>query len=96
VLAVAHVAHPQLHQVAGAQLAVDAEIEEREFARSLLQLQAHPDGPDLLELERGLLAHQLALVPGFPSIRGSSRVHDELLSLDAAAHRTPPPLRPGG
>ena len=58
-----HVVHAQPDQIAAAQLAVDGEVEEREFAGSMVQLQSNANGPDLLQLQWGLLAEQLALVP---------------------------------
>jgi len=64
VIAVADVADLQRSQVAGPELAVDAEIEERELARPFFHLQSQPDRPDVLGFERGLLPNEFALVPG--------------------------------
>jgi hypothetical protein len=50
-------------QVAAAQLAVDCEIEQREIARTVLELQLGPDRPDVARPERRLGPDQLALVP---------------------------------
>src|SRR5262245_49103023 len=50
------VIYAQPDQVAGAQLAVDGQIEEREVAASMLELQAGSDGPYLLRLQCRLLA----------------------------------------
>ena len=61
--ALEHIADVKPHQVAPAQLAVDGEVEQREFPGSMIQLQSNPDGPDLLQLQRWLLADQLPFVP---------------------------------
>src|SRR5207342_1237529 len=55
-----HIANVKSHQIARAQLAVDGEIEQREFAGAMIELQSNPDGPDLLQLQWWLLADQLA------------------------------------
>jgi hypothetical protein len=54
---------PEAHQIAATQLVVDGEVEQREFPGSMIQLQANPNGPDLLQLQWGLLPEQFALVP---------------------------------
>jgi hypothetical protein len=41
----------------------DGEVEQRQFTGPMFKLQANPDGPDLLQLQRGLPAEQLAFVP---------------------------------
>lgn len=43
-----HVAHAQSHEITRTQLAVDAEVEQRQLACAMLQLQAHADDPALL------------------------------------------------
>jgi hypothetical protein len=43
---------PEPHHIAATQLAVDREIEERQFPRAPCELQPRPNGPDLLRLER--------------------------------------------
>lgn len=53
----------QSDPIASAQLAVDREVEEREFAGSMVELQSNANGPDLFQLQRGLLAEQSPLVP---------------------------------
>jgi hypothetical protein len=63
VIAKAHVAHAEAHQVGCAQFAVDAQVKERQLSGSALHLQTHPDGPDLPEIKRCLLTHEPALVP---------------------------------
>src|SRR5579864_3696839 len=81
-IAVAQVAHAQLHQVAGAQFAVDTQVEECEVPQPSLHLQADPNGPDLSELERHLLADELTLVPRLVALSKMSRFHDGLLSVE--------------
>src|ERR1700685_2876608 len=63
-LAMAHVPHAQLDQVAAPELAVDSQVEQSEFAATIGELQSNADRPDLSELERCFLADELALVPG--------------------------------
>jgi len=53
----------QPYQIATAQLVVDGEFEQRQFPRSMVQLQSNPNRPDLLQLQRWLLTDQLAFVP---------------------------------
>jgi len=63
-VALRYVTDAQAHEIAATELAVQREIEERELPSSLGELQANADCPDLLEAQRWLLAHELALVPG--------------------------------
>jgi hypothetical protein len=79
---VAHVAHAQLDQVAGAQLAVDPQVEQGKVAQAALHLEPDPNCPDLPELERPLLADELALLPSSPMCRGTNPVHGDLLSVE--------------
>ena len=67
-------------KVTAAQLAVNVQVEKCELTRSVLHLQPHPKCPDVLELERGLLTDDLALVPwlAMPCVGYSS--HDGLPS----------------
>ena len=60
-----HVADVKPHQIAPAQLAVDGEVEQREFPGSMIQLQSNPDGLDLFQLQGRLLADQLPFVPRY-------------------------------
>ena len=60
-----HITNAKPNQIASPQLAVDGEVEQREFSGSPGQLQPNPDGPDLFQLQRGLLAEQLAPVPRY-------------------------------
>ena len=50
-------------EVAAAQLAVDAEIEQREVARLALELELAANGPDALDTERRFRSETLDLVP---------------------------------
>ena len=61
VTALDHIVDAKPDQVASAQLAVDGEVEQREFPGSMIQLQSNPDGPDLLQFQRGLLPEQVPL-----------------------------------
>jgi hypothetical protein len=75
-----HIVDAKPDQITPAQLAVDGEVEQREFPGSLIQLQSNPDGPDLLQLQRGLLAEQLALVPRCRAPFGfRGGIHEQLL-----------------
>jgi hypothetical protein len=77
---VADVSDAQSDQVTGSKLAVDGEVEQRQLAATVGELQAHPDRPDLFELERRLLAYKLSLVPGFANGRRALNLfHDWLL-----------------
>jgi hypothetical protein len=62
-VAVADVPHLQADQVAAAELAVDSQVEECQLAHPVLHLEADSECPDVLKLERYLLADDLALVP---------------------------------
>jgi hypothetical protein len=62
VTALNHVVNAKPDQIAPPQLAIDSEVEQREFSRSMIQLQPNPDSPDLLQSKRGLLAEQLTFV----------------------------------
>jgi hypothetical protein len=57
------VAQLQCHQITAPQLAVDAQVEQRQFTCLVLALQPGSDRPYVAGLERCLLPHQLALVP---------------------------------
>src|SRR4249920_2683766 len=51
-----HIVDTKPDQIAPAQLAVDGELEQREFPDSMIQLQSNPDGPDLLSASAGASA----------------------------------------
>src|SRR5437867_9336869 len=75
-----HVADAKPDQIAAAQLAVDGEVEQREFPGSMIQLQSNPDGPDLFQLKWRLLAEQLAFVPRYGTPCGCRfGIHERLL-----------------
>ena len=78
-VAVADVADLCADEIASAQLAVDAKIEQCEISRSANQLEPDADRPDFFQLERRLLANQLALVPRFRVGTNSSFIHGEIL-----------------
>jgi hypothetical protein len=65
-LAMADIAHAQLHQSTSAKLAVDRQVEQSKIPTSTRNLQTHADRPNFLELERRLLPDELSFVPGFP------------------------------
>jgi hypothetical protein len=75
-ITVADLAHPMTYQIAAAQVAVVTQVEHGELSQSSLHLQTNPDGPDLLEFERGLLADQLAFVPWFVTLILRQHVKD--------------------
>jgi hypothetical protein len=60
----AHVVHPQPHEVAAPQLAIDGEIEQSKVASALFKLEPDADWPNLPRSQRTLLTNQAALVPG--------------------------------
>ena len=75
-----HIVNMEPDQITPAQLAVDSEVEHGEFPDATAQLQHNPDGPDLLQLQRGLLAEQFALVPRPCAPFGlRSGIHESLL-----------------
>ena len=55
-----------LHQIAGAKLTVNREIEKSQISEVPYQLQAYPYGPDFSELQWWLLSDKLVLIPGRP------------------------------
>ena len=57
--------YSELHQVAGAKLAVDRQIEQGKFRHALGLTEDVSGSPRFLEAQRRLLPHELALVPGF-------------------------------
>jgi hypothetical protein len=48
----------QPHEIAASELAIDGEIEQREIARAVLQLEPHPDRPYVFGLQRALLTNE--------------------------------------
>ena len=64
-------------QIAPAQLAVNCKIEQRELSGLPCQLQLNPDGPDLFQLQRGLLTQQFAFIPWYCTFSGFRRgIHE--------------------
>jgi len=62
-IAVANVPDLECNEVTSAELAVNSQVEQREFAYPVLHLETDSECPDILCLERRLLADDLALVP---------------------------------
>jgi len=62
-VAMAHVPDLEGNEVASPQLAIDAQVEEREFAYAAFHLKVDAQRPDVLQLEGRLLPDDLALVP---------------------------------
>jgi hypothetical protein len=60
----AYVPHPEPHEVAAPQLAVDGEIEQREVAATPFKLEPDANYPDLLRSQRTFLTSKATLVPG--------------------------------
>ena len=58
----AHVADLEPHEVTAPQLAVEGQIEQSEVASTLFKVKPDADCPDLLWLQRALLADEAALV----------------------------------
>ncbi len=74
----ADVAHLQSDEIAAAQLAVDAQVEQCELTHSVLHLESNSERPDVLEFERGLLPDDLALVPRLTRSLDACVAHDGL------------------
>jgi hypothetical protein len=75
-----HVPDFERDEIAAAQLAVDAQVEEREFAHPALHLKADAQRPDVLDLEGCLLPDDLALVPRLARNGVACGSHDGLPS----------------
>jgi len=90
--AVCDVTHLESYQVTGSELAVDRQVEQGKVADAVGDLKAHPDGPDVFELEGRLLPDQLALVPGLAVQHAGGRlVHDSApFGLKGTKHCNPP------
>lgn len=84
-MAVADVPYPQLHEVAGTELAVDSQIKKGEFSTSTCDLQSYANRPYLLEFEWRFLTYELSLVPGLTSGNCGAGVHDRLLMIEASS-----------
>ena len=79
-IAVADVPDLQNDEVTTSKFAVDSKVEESEFADSTLNLKADSKCPDVLELERCLLADDLAFVPWLATVGVGDRSYDGLPS----------------
>jgi hypothetical protein len=75
-IAVTHVSDLERDEVAAAKLAVDAQIEEGQLTHTVFHLKPNPERPDILELERGFLADDPALVPRLAMDCVDNRSHD--------------------
>jgi hypothetical protein len=80
---VADVPYPQLHEIAGAELAVDGQVEKGEISTATCDLESYANRPYLLKFEGGFLAYELSFVPRLTSGRESAGVHDRLLLVGA-------------
>jgi hypothetical protein len=58
-----HIIDLQPNEVTAPELAVDSEVEHRQVTLAVLQLQPDAYRPDILRLQRALLADQAALIP---------------------------------
>jgi hypothetical protein len=65
---VRHVPNVQIQQITATQLAVDRQVEHGQVTNPVSVLEMDSDGPDVLGLERWLLADQPAFVPRFPKL----------------------------
>ena len=81
-VAVADVSNLQLEQIAGPKLAVDAEIEQGQFARSAEDLKPNTDSPDFPKFEWCFLADKLALIPRARTKSNSKLIHRRLLKVE--------------
>ena len=59
-----NVSNTEANEVTGSQFTVDGKVEESQLADIACQLQPYPNSPYFFELERRLLADELATVPG--------------------------------
>ena len=74
-------ATPQADQIASPKLAIQRDVEERELACVLRELQPDADRPDLLQLERVLLTDQPSFVPRLLVRRSDDRVFHGALNM---------------
>ncbi len=70
---------------------VDCEVEERKFPKPVRDLEAYPNGPDVLRQERALLANNAALVSGGPTGADGGKV---FCGHGGSSAPPRPPLRP--
>ena len=69
-IAMSNVTDMQVDEVAATKLAVDRQVKQCEVTNVMSILEMYSNGPDVLWLQRGLLADQLAFVPGFSVLGG--------------------------
>lgn len=60
----------QADEVAAPKLAIDGQVEHGEVTNGMLVLKVNADRPDVLRLERWLLAYEPPFVPGFTLVDG--------------------------
>ena len=58
------IGHPQPHQIRAPEAGVEGHVEQRQIAQRAVLTQDHPDQGHLVGCQRGLFAHDAALVPG--------------------------------
>jgi hypothetical protein len=80
--AVTDVSNSQLNEIAGAQLAVYAKIEQRQFPRPAEDLKPNADGPNFFKFERRFLTDKLALIPRSRNRMNSKLIHGGLLKVE--------------
>jgi hypothetical protein len=78
----AYVANFEFDQIASPQLAVEPQVKHGQFPDTMFDLQSYTDGPDFLQFEGCLLAHQLVLIPRFVVGLVARFFHDELLVVE--------------
>jgi hypothetical protein len=74
----ADVADLQSDEIAATQLAVDAQVEQRELANPALHPESEAERPNVLGRERGLLSDDLALVSRLAKSIDACVAHDGL------------------
>jgi hypothetical protein len=79
-VAVTYVPDLERDEIAAAQLAVDAQVEQRKFSHPALHLETNAQSPDVPELEGCLLPDDLALVPRLARRGVACGTHDGLPS----------------
>jgi hypothetical protein len=77
----ADISDPQENQITCPELAVQAKIKERQFPSPMAQLKSNADGPNVLEFQGRLLAHDLAFIPWDLGSGSGCFVHADLLEL---------------
>ena len=76
------VPHAQPHQIARSQLAVDGEVEGREFTGASIDLQSYSGRPDVLQSQRSFLPNELALIARSLRRRNMASLGGRLQSID--------------